>query len=121
MERSPGIWTIDASGITTFANEAMAEMLHTTVDALIGRPSFEFVYPEDFEAARQLFDAKGRGDTRPFEFRIRRADDTPLWVSVQGTPMHDSAGNFLGIIGTFRAMRREGAIKSRDTLADKRS
>jgi two-component system cell cycle sensor histidine kinase/response regulator CckA len=121
VEQSPGIWKIDADGTTTYANEAMAGLLRTTVDKMVGKPSFDFVYPEDFEAARQLFEAKGRGDTRPFEFRVRRADDTPLWVSVFGTPMHDAAGKFLGIIATFRAMRREGAVKSRDHLADKKT
>lgn len=99
----------------------MAEMLRTTIAEMVGRPSFHFVYPEDVEGAKLLFDAKGRGDTKPFEFRLRRADGTPIWVSVLGTPMHDSSGRFLGIVGTFRAMRREGSIKPRGQLADKKS
>jgi two-component system cell cycle sensor histidine kinase/response regulator CckA len=118
MPPSQGIWTIDADGNTTFANEAMAQMLRTTVAEMVGKSSFTFVFPEDAEAARQLFDAKGRGDMKPFEFRVRRADGTPLWVSVQGTPMRDDSGKFLGIIGTFQAMRRPGSIKRRTLTAD---
>jgi two-component system cell cycle sensor histidine kinase/response regulator CckA len=114
-----GIWTIDAAGNTTFASEIMAEMLRTTVEDMIGKPSFQFVFPEDVETARELFEGKARGDTKPFEFRIRRADGTPAWVMIQGTPMRDETGRFLGIIGTFQAMHREGSIKSRTRTADK--
>ena len=114
-----GIWTIDAAGNTAFANERMADLLGTTVEEMIGKPSFEFVFPEDAEAARRLFDGKSRGNMSPFEFRVRRKDGTPLWVAVNGTPMRDETGQFSGIIGTFRAMRRNGYIKSRVIVADK--
>jgi two-component system cell cycle sensor histidine kinase/response regulator CckA len=118
MAPREGIWTIDAEGNTTFANAGMAAMLRTTIAEMVGKPSFQFVFPEDVEAARELFDAKGRGDMKPFEFRIRRADGTPLWVTVQGTPMRDEAGRFLGVIGTFRVMRRPASIKPRTRTAD---
>src|ERR1041384_4768394 len=95
-----GIWTIDAEGNTLFANEEMARLLRTTVKDLLGSPSFDYVFPDDVEAAQRLFDAKRRGDMGTFEFRVRRKDGTGLWVSVQGTPMHDAAGVFRGIIGT---------------------
>jgi PAS domain S-box-containing protein len=114
-----GIWTIDAAGNTAFANERMADLLGTTVEDMVGRPSFDFVYPEDAEAARRLFDGKSRGNMSPFEFRVRRKDGTPLWVTVNGTPMRDATGQFSGIIGTFRAMRRDGDVKSRAIVADK--
>ncbi len=124
MERTAtareGIWTIDAEGNTLFASDAMAAMLGTTTEDMIGKPSFEYVYPEDVEAAQRLFAAKSRGDLSRFEFRMRRKDGTPLWVAVQGTPMHDEAGRFRGIIGTFRAMRRSGNIKSKQQNADSR-
>jgi PAS domain S-box-containing protein len=97
----------------------MAELLGTTVEDIVGKSSFEFVYPEDVEAARRLFDGKSRGNMSPFEFRIRRKDGTPVWVTVNGTPMRDESGQFSGVIGTFRAMRRDGDIKPRAIVADK--
>jgi PAS domain S-box-containing protein len=118
-EMRDGIWTIDAAGNTAYVNDAMAAMLGTTAAEMVGKPSFEFVFPEDTGAARRLFDGKGRGDMSRFEFRVRRKDGTPVWVTVQGTPMRDEAGQFRGIIGTFRAMRRDGDIKSRAIVADK--
>jgi PAS domain S-box-containing protein len=78
----------------------MAEILGTTTHKLAGQQSFDFIYPEDLPAATRLFEMKKAGDTAPFQFRLRRADGTPIWVQVQGTPMHDKS-EMLGIIGTF--------------------
>jgi len=98
-----GIWIIDAEAKTAYANERMAEILGTFPSEMVGRPSFAYVFPEDVEAAQRLFDAKVRGDTKPFHFRLRRKDGSAVWVDVQGTPMHNAAGAFRGIVGTFSA------------------
>ena len=126
MESEPGkpregIWTIDHEGKTLFASEAMASLLGTTVDELIGKPSFDYVYAEDMPGAQRLFELKSRGDMNPFEFRLRRSDGTPIWVTVQGTPMRDESGAFRGVIGTFRAVRNQSpdrSIKTNGMSAD---
>ncbi len=97
-----GIWIIDAKANTIYANERMAEILGTTVDDLMGKPSFEYVFPKDRDRAQKLFERKESGDSQPFYFHIRRKDGTPLAVDIQGTPMHSTAGEFIGIVGTFR-------------------
>jgi PAS domain S-box-containing protein len=99
-----GIWIIDAKANTVFANARMAEILGTTVADLIGKPSFEYVFPKDRERAQKLFERKEGGDSQPFYFHIRRKDGTPLAVDVQGTPMHSTDGEFIGIVGTFRVV-----------------
>jgi PAS domain S-box-containing protein len=103
-----GIWIIDANARTLYANAAMAEILGITPPDLIGQPSFEFVFPEDAPAAQKLFDSKQRGDANPFHFKLRRKDGSPIWVDVQGTPMHNAAGEFLGIVGTFSVSALQG-------------
>ena len=75
---------------------------------MIGRESFAFLFPEDVEAAQRLFDAKTRGDANPFHFRLRREDGSAVWVDVQGTPMHNAAGAFRGIVGTFSISNQKG-------------
>ena len=96
-----GIWIINEQGETVYANDFMAEILGTTTDNLIGKDSFLFVYPEDLPAAQRLFSQKQAGSAAPFQFKLRRADGTSIWVRVQGTPMHNAAGNFAGIVGSF--------------------
>ena len=97
-----GLWIIDADASTVYANSAMCEILGAEASELIGAPSFNYVFPEDMDAARGLFENKQRGGMRPFHFRLRRKDGSEVWVDVQGTPMHGPAGEFLGIVGTFR-------------------
>jgi PAS domain S-box-containing protein len=103
-----GIWIIDSNAITLYVNGTMAEILGTSTADLMGNPSFQYVYPEDVTAAQRLFDSKQRGDSAPFHFRLRRKDGFAIWVDVQGTPMHNVAGEFLGIVGTFRVSERQG-------------
>ena len=116
-----GIWTINAEGNTLFASESMAKLLLTCVEEMLGKSSFDFVFPEDLNAAQRLFGAKSRGDTKPFDFRLRRSDGTPIWMSVQGSPMYDATGAFNGLIGTFRVISKtipEPGVQSQETFAD---
>lgn len=96
-----GIWIIDADAITLYANSTMAEMLGTTAEAMIGASSFDYLFVEDEAAARRLFESKRAGDKSPFHFRLRCQDESALWVDVQGTPMQNPDGVFIGIVGTF--------------------
>jgi hypothetical protein len=41
-----------------YANSPMAEILGTTVSDLVGKPFFDYVFPEDLGAAQELFDRK---------------------------------------------------------------
>ena len=102
-----GLWIIDADASTVYANSAMCEILGTEASELIGAPSLDYVFPEDMDAARGLFESKQRGGMSPFHFRLRRKDGSEVWVDVLGTPMHGPADEFLGIVGTFRVAAGE--------------
>ena len=102
VEKNPdGIWIINVEANTVYANERMAEILGTSPAEMMGRPSFTYVFPEDVEAAKHLFDSKTRGDSSRFHFKLRRQDGSAVMVDVQGTPMHNAKGVFQGIVGTF--------------------
>ena len=101
IQKPPGIWIIDALGHTTFANVRMAQILGTSVDELMRQDSFAYVYPEDLDAARRLFDQKQQGNAEAFPFRLRRKDGSPIDTMIQGTPRFDASGAFQGVVGTF--------------------
>lgn len=96
-----GIWIIDVDGYTVYASSRMAEILGIPAAELIGRHSFEYVFPEDAPAAQRLFESKKGGDAKAFNFRLRKQDGSAICVNVQGTPLHNAAGVFNGIVGTF--------------------
>ena len=85
----------------------MGEILGADPAELLGKSSFTYVFPEDLEAARHLFESKQKGDVNPFHFRLRRKDGSAIWTDVQGTPMHNVAGEFLGIVGTFKVSDKQ--------------
>jgi PAS domain S-box-containing protein len=99
-QSQPGIWIIDGNGNTKFVSERMAEILGESRKSLAGKSSFEYVFPEDMNAAKRLFEAKRGGDHGAFRFRLRRSNGDPVWVDVQGTPLFEE-GQVTGIVGTF--------------------
>jgi PAS domain S-box-containing protein len=106
-----GLWIINADAKTVYASDRMAEMLGTTPSEMKGHPSFDYVFPEDVPAAQRLFEAKMKGDRVPFHFRLRREDGSAIWVNVQGTPLHNAAGDFRGIVGSFTVSTDQTARK----------
>ena len=102
MEKTQdGLWIIDEEARTVYANARMTEILGAQLSEMLGQPSFMFVFPDDVKAAQALFEAKIRGNTNPFRFKLRRKDGSGIWVDVQAHPMHNAQGNFKGIVGTF--------------------
>ncbi len=94
-----GIWEIDRDARTVFVNARMAEMLGHTVEEMIGRSSFEFVFPEDqMDGEKRMARAKGGISARSNEFRFRRKDGSALWALVSSSPQLDEQGNFIGSI-----------------------
>lgn len=96
-----GIWIIDADANTAYANARMGEILEASPAEMIGQSSFSWIFPEDLEAARHLFNSKRNGNGGAFRFRLQRKSGSAVWVDVQGTPMADPVGRFVGIVGTF--------------------
>ena len=102
-----GIWIIDGEGKTVYANESMADILGTTPATIVGEDSFLYVFPDDLPAAQRLFSSKQAGSSAPFHFKLRRKDGSSVWADVQGTPMQNAAGQFIGIVGTFTVSDRQ--------------
>ncbi|HEY7335968.1 MAG TPA: PAS domain S-box protein [Bryobacteraceae bacterium] len=96
-----GIWVVDPQGLTIFSNPRMAEILGTDFESMSGRSCFECVFPEELEDAQRQFARCLAGDRRPFDFRLRRADGSPIWVSISCMPVHDDAGVPVGLLGLF--------------------
>lgn len=107
-----GIWIIDANANTLYANGRMAEILGTTVADLIGKPSFEYVFPKDIERAQRLFNRKKDGNSAPFNFHLRRKNGSQIAVDIQGTPLQKPGGEFIGIVGTFRVVESDAVSES---------
>ncbi len=84
-----GIWMLNGDGVTTFANQRMADMLGHPAAQLTGRPVFDFLE----EPERQLLLSKlaglRRDVTERYDLKFRRRDGGDLWALVSATPSCD--------------------------------
>ena len=96
-----GIWVVDPQGRTLFSNRRMAEILGVDFESMAEQSCFGCVYPEELADAQRHFARTLGGDNRPFDFRLRRADGSPIWVSISCMPMNDAAGAPAGLLGLF--------------------
>ena len=110
-----GIWVVDPQGLTIFSNRRMAEILGANLEAMPKGSCFDSVFPEDLADAQRHFACGLAGDRGPFDFRLRRADGSPIWVSVSCMRVYNDAGDPIGLLGLFSDIserkRAEGALR----------
>jgi two-component system cell cycle sensor histidine kinase/response regulator CckA len=96
-----GIWVVDPQGWTVFSNRRMAEILGVDFESMPQQSCFACVFPDELEEAQRHFARTLAGDRRPFDFRLRRADGSPIWVSISCMPVCDDTGAPTGLLGLF--------------------
>ena len=95
------IWEVDASGHYTYLSERVVDVLGYPVERLIGHHPLSLVPTEDTEPSREKFDALLAAQCifRDFEHRIVRSDGTIIWISLNGVPVSNMAGQITGYRG----------------------
>jgi diguanylate cyclase (GGDEF)-like protein/PAS domain S-box-containing protein len=93
-----GVWQLDLDGRTQLANAALARMLGSTPEALLGRPLQDFADPDDPAAVQAVLDGLPAGAAPRHELRLRRVDGQPVWVEVSHCPVTDEQGRRCGTL-----------------------
>uniref|UniRef100_Q01RQ0 histidine kinase n=1 Tax=Solibacter usitatus (strain Ellin6076) TaxID=234267 RepID=Q01RQ0_SOLUE len=96
-----GIWVVGGEGRTIFSNRRMAEILGVEYESMSEQTCFGCVFPDELADAERHFARTFGGDSRPFDFRLRRGDGSPVWVSISCMPVHDDKGTQVGLLGLF--------------------
>jgi diguanylate cyclase (GGDEF)-like protein/PAS domain S-box-containing protein len=93
-----GIWVVDSENKIIFMNKKIVQMLHYTVEEMIGKSFLEFTDEE----GRALVEAKtkdgSRGQNDQYDFRFRRKDGTDLWAIMSTTPIFEEMGQYAGVL-----------------------
>ena len=109
------IFRIDSQGRWTLLNPAWTELTGYPVDASLGQTVASFLDPDDrihhVLNLRRLVD--GTVDGYRHEFRLRRHDETFVWVDVHGRAMSDEASGFVGISGTITDITERRNLEAR--------
>ena len=98
--KSALIWTAGADGQCTYFNETWLQFTGRRLEQELGSGWAEGVHAEDRARCLGTFEhALARREAFRMEYRLRHADGGYRWISDEGNPRFDSAGNFIGYIG----------------------
>jgi PAS domain S-box-containing protein len=91
-----GIWAIDGTGRTTFANEKMAELLACSLDELLASTMFDFMDDDAIQQATRNMQRRQDGIAEQHDFRFRRRDGSSFWAMLSTSPLYDEQGRAAG-------------------------
>lgn len=93
-----GIWQADVESVTTYVNAQMAEMLGYTVDEMVGRPIFDFIFEDDFSDAKHKVTQRFDGVSETNEFRLRKKDGSEIITQYNASPIRNQGGEIVGFL-----------------------
>jgi len=110
-----GIWSMDGGHVTTYVNQAMADMLGYAPHEMIGKKVEDFFFREDTSFHEARMRERHSGGDEVYERRFRRRDGSALYTLVSAKALRDSRGSFAGSFAMFTDIterkRTEGALK----------
>lgn len=116
-----GIWKVNAEFETSFVNGRMAELLGYTVQEMLGKPVFDFLFESDIEQKRSDLQRRRRGISEQLEARYRKKDGSALWARVATSPITGEDGRFEGALAMISDITEKKRIeaeecRSRETI-----
>lgn len=100
------IYTIDAHGTFTSANEATCRLLGMRLEDLLGRKLKPYISAVEFETVRKQFTAALGGEPRRYECHVRSQNGNVHLLSVTNTPIRRGE-TVVGVLGIARDVTRE--------------
>ena len=94
------IWTSGLDKKCDYFNQPWLKFTGRTLDQELGDGWAEGVHPDDLARCFKIYtEAFDRREKFSMDYRLRRHDGEFRWIQDDGTPRHDSRGDFLGYIG----------------------
>ncbi len=83
---------LDPTSVVTYASPSVAGLLGMTPDEVVGRPSSDFLLPEDLDSVGSALDRRGVGSeaTDTLHFRMARPDGSTRWVEAVVADLRDN-------------------------------
>jgi two-component system, cell cycle sensor histidine kinase and response regulator CckA len=106
-----GVCVLDAAGITTFVNDAFAQMLGLTVEESLGRPVYDFVAEELHAATAANLARLRRGERTQFERRLVGAGGRVVDALLTSSPLTTAEGDRCGSLAIVTDITERKRLK----------
>jgi len=121
-EMQAAIIVTDLDGVIQSCNPYAEIFFGRSASELIGRDSAEFAAePVPPEVAREIYDALRAGRTWEGEFTVRRKDGSIVAAHVINSPLHDDAGQLVGVaamsLDVTARLRAEARLRTQYEIA----
>ena len=98
----------DLQGIIRYWNRAAEEMYLWRREDVLGKNIIDVTPTSSTrKQAEELMQALIQGESWAGEFQVQRKDGSSFWAKVTDTPIHNAAGELIGIIGVSRDLTEE--------------
>jgi PAS domain S-box-containing protein len=97
--KNAGTLLLMLDGRIAFASTYFCDLVGVAHDKVAGTSYFDFVFPEDMDAARKLFETNVLPHD-PLRLRLRRLNGTEIWTDIQAAPIQTAEGDVYAITVT---------------------
>ena len=108
-----GVWTVDDTYRTTYANSVMAALFGCTPAEMLGRKATDFMFPEDLPGQDEMAEHRRRGIDEVYERRFRRCDGKAVWGLVSAKSLRDAQGRFAGAMAMVTDITTRKELETR--------
>lgn len=113
-----GIWLIDSTATTKFANNALGKIFGVEAAQMPGHKVFEFMDEDAAAVAMEVLGGLANGEEVQGEFRFRHSTGRDVWTRFFATPITNSNGGFDGAFGLFTDITDEVGTRRARSLAE---
>lgn len=99
------VWVGNEKEITVYANPKFCELMGSSLEDIIGRPSYDFWTPESVKRVRKVNLQRKKGISSSYEGDLLTRSGKVIPVLLNGTPLPD--GGTIGIMTDLREIRRK--------------
>jgi len=115
QEMSEGIGTLTPDGTIFYSNAMLASMIQVPLEKITGQMLKDFIFPEDLELYRSIFDA-GLENNGKGEIRIQSVDGTIIPVHISINNLKDLKGVYAVITDLSEQKHHEELKKAHEKL-----
>ena len=117
--RGNGAVLLNLEGRITHAGTRFCDLVGIEHTKVAGMSFFDFVFPEDIDKARELFEPYKKPPERQFRFRLRALNGVEVWADIRCAPARVASGDLCGVTAMISAADSEVFLECRNAKEHK--